>query len=449
MLVLAVVTACSSSQPAQHSRAPVSERTIRLLDLKPCPSNEMAGFDCGRLTVPLDHAHPGGAKLRLPVAVQAGDAPPLLVLTGGPGQGGVDFVPSVADRLAPLLRQRRLVMVDQRGTGGTALDCPGLQAQMGETDLVTPTRRAVEGCSDRLGPARAFYGTEDTVADLDQLRRALGAPTWAVDGTSYGTYVAERYALAHPQAVDHLVLDSVVPQDWTVNGSLQLPSFRAVRRVLTLVCNEQRCHTDPVADLATLVRRGEDGPALLNLLAVASVVRPDMAFVPGMLHDAVEGRRGLLDGWLQGIVRPVPDPVFSQGLHAATLCADQREPWGGPDTPMTARGPALASTESRLSARQTRPFDAATAVDNGLVQLCHWWGVTPTEAARQGALPAVPTLVLMGDHDLSTPMEWARQELPRLPHPRVLVVHGAGHSVQSQLAARPQVLRALERLLED
>ena len=82
MLVLAVVTACSSSQPAQHSRAPVSERTIRLLDLKPCPSNEMAGFDCGRLTVPLDHAHPGGAKLRLPVAGTGWLYPVAAVLLG-------------------------------------------------------------------------------------------------------------------------------------------------------------------------------------------------------------------------------------------------------------------------------------------------------------------------------------------------------------------------------
>lgn len=408
----------------------------------------MAGFDCGRLTVPLDHARPNGPKLHLPVAVQGGDAPVLLVLTGGPGQGGVDFVPRIAQRLAPLLHDRRLVMLDQRGTGGTALDCPGLQQQMGETDLVTPTRQAVEQCSVRLGPARAFYGTQDTVADLDTLRRALGARTWAIDGTSYGSYVAERYAVTHPHAVDHLVLDSVVPHTWTVAGSLQLASFTAVRRVLTLVCHEQGCSTDPVADLATLVRRGDDGPALLNLLAVISVVRPDMAFVPRMLNEAVHGDRSLLDGWLQGILRPAPDDVFSQGLHAATLCADQHEPWGGPGTPLARRGPALSSTEARLTARQTWPFDPETAVDNGLVQLCRWWGVMPRDTVvRSRDLPPVPTLFLMGDHDLSTPLEWARQEVPLAPRRQVLVVHGAGHSLQSQVDAHPEVLGALEHFL--
>ncbi|HEU4567253.1 MAG TPA: alpha/beta hydrolase [Marmoricola sp.] len=447
VLLLAAATACSGQQQEPHpGTAP--ERTTRLLDLTPCPAPEMAGFLCGRLTVPLDHAHPDGRRLHLPVAVQGGHAPVLLVLTGGPGQGGVDFVPRVAQRLAPLLQDRRLVMIDQRGTGGTALHCPGLQREMGETDLVTPTPRAVEQCSARLGPTRAFYGTRDTVADLDTLRRALGVTTWALDGTSYGTYVAEQYALAHPHRVDHLVLDSVVPQTWTEAGSLSLASFPAVRRVLTLVCREQGCPTDPVADLATLVRRGDDGPALLNLLAVISVVRGDLAFVPRMLHDAVTGDRSLLDGWLHGILQPAPDDEFSQGLHAATLCADQRhQPWGGPDSPLRSRGPAMAAEQRRLTAAQTYPFDPATAVDNGLVQVCRWWGVLPSARPAKGRqLPAVPTLVLMGDHDLSTPMEWARQELRWLPRRTVLVVHGAGHSVQSQLAQHPEALRALERL---
>src|SRR5207302_10655711 len=42
------------------------------------------------------------------------------------------------------------------------------------------------------------YTTMDTVADIDMLRHALGARAIVLDGVSYGTYVAERYALAHP-----------------------------------------------------------------------------------------------------------------------------------------------------------------------------------------------------------------------------------------------------------
>jgi pimeloyl-ACP methyl ester carboxylesterase len=35
-----------------------------------------------------------------------------------------------------------------------------------------------------------------------------------------------------------------------------------------------------------------------------------------------------------------------------------------------------------------------------------------------------------GDRDLSTPLEWARREAAVIPSGRLVVIHGAGHSVQ-------------------
>ena len=62
---------------------------------------------------------------------------------------------------------------------------------------VVPSADAVRECAATIGPDRRFYSTSDTVADIDMLRAALGVRTMVVDGVSYGTYVAERYALAH------------------------------------------------------------------------------------------------------------------------------------------------------------------------------------------------------------------------------------------------------------
>jgi pimeloyl-ACP methyl ester carboxylesterase len=44
----------------------------------------------------------------------------------------------------------------------------------------------------------------------------------------------------------------------------------------------------------------------------------------------------------------------------------------------------------------------------------------------------VPTLLLNGDHDLSTPLAWAREELALTTHGKLVVVPGAGHSTQSR-----------------
>ncbi|AKU17663.1 alpha/beta hydrolase [Luteipulveratus mongoliensis] len=452
-VIVAIATACSAS-PAKASSPSMDRSTASapgLRGLRPCADPALADFSCGTLRVPVDHAKPRGRTLDLPVTVQHGpaSAPVLLNLTGGPGQPGVSFAAKTKQRLGKALDGRRLVMFDQRGTGSTALSCPGLQREMGQSDLVTPTQAAVKECSDIVGNDRAFYGTQDTVSDMELLRRALGVRTMTVDGTSYGSYVAERYALTYPHGVDHLVLDSVVPHRWTPEGSLSLASMPAVRRVLGLVCKELSCTTDPVADLATLVKKNYDGPALLNMMAVISVVQPKMEFVPGMLHDAVNGNDGLLQGWLQGVVGEVPPAEFSQGLHAATLCMDQAEPWGDSDTPYAQREAAIAKVKRTLSPKQTYPFDVETATDNGLVQLCRGWGITPPDAiSGKRNLPPVPTLFLAGDHDLSTPWEWARTEFDKAPHGEVMLVKGAGHSVQSRGVDYPEVITRLDAFLD-
>ena len=46
------------------------------------------------------------------------------------------------------------------------------------------------------------------------------------------------------------------------------------------------------------------------------------------------------------------------------------------------------------------------------------------------SIPPVPTLLLAGSHDLSTPLEWARAEASLTPRGRLVVVQNAGHSVQ-------------------
>ncbi|MFD0327429.1 alpha/beta fold hydrolase [Streptacidiphilus monticola] len=255
----------------------------------------------------------------------------LLFLTGGPGQPGEPFAAKLSKRLKPLLAQYRLVLLDQRGTGATALDCPELQQQMGSSDLAAPTPQAVTDCGAKLGAHARFYSTADTVADLDRLRQALGVDRWTLDGVSYGTFTAERYALAHPRHVAKLVLDSVVPQ--TGYDPLDLDAMQAVPRVLGAACRAIGCGSDPAADLAAVVRRDHNGVALLDMLTTYEFVDPDYAEVITALHESANGSPGHLDGIIESVrqASAATAQELSQGLHAATLCADGRYP-GAPRT---------------------------------------------------------------------------------------------------------------------
>jgi pimeloyl-ACP methyl ester carboxylesterase len=430
LVFLACLVALAGGSSAGRAQAP------GLTDPHPC-GDALPGFTCATLQVPLDHSGQTPGTLDLAVATADPTAAQtrgvLLILTGGPGQGGVEYLPRILRRWAgPLASAYRIVMLDQRGTGGGALSCPALQRIMGSSDLTVPTASAVRACAATIGSARRFYTTADTVADIDTLRQALGVDQLTIDGASYGTFVAERYALAHPGNVARLVLDSVVPHDG--HGlALSTDGMTRTATVLRAVCRERNCPGDPAADLAAVVRRDHDGPAILDALVSLSVGDPTFDGVPEALHAARRGDRRPLLALLTRVhvANATPAGALSQGLHAATLCEDLPYPWGRSDAPLQSRPAALRHVLARLHSSDTWPYDAATAGGNGLVQTCLLWPPTPGEPLTSGGnLPNVPTLLLAGDRDLSTPLPWARWELAHAPGGRLVVVPGAGHSVQ-------------------
>jgi pimeloyl-ACP methyl ester carboxylesterase len=430
--------------------APVGRVQPKLTGEHPCPG--IAGFTCATLSVPLDHAGQAHRTLRLNVGAAASGPTPkgvLLFLTGGPGQPGVPFIPRIESRLGAVLDGYRLVMLDQRGTGSGALLCPALQAAAGSSDLAIVPPGMVAACARRLGPDRRYFTTSETVADIDELRQALGVDRLTVDGVSYGTFVAERYALSYPRRVARLVLDSVVPQQGV--DPLDLAALQASARVLRSVCRRQRCGWDPASDLAAVVRTRHDGPQVVNAIVAESIVLPSFPGILTAIHAAAAGRPAGLTRFLKAVAvgEAAPASLLSQGLHESTVCLELGPPWD-PRSPAAARAAAVART-SRLPPRAFYPFDRATATGNGLVRGCLEWPSTEPPALPAGnplgPLPRVPILLLSGRRDLSTPPAWAREEAAHAPGGQLVAVAGAGHSVQLR-ARNPAVRRMLSRFLD-
>jgi pimeloyl-ACP methyl ester carboxylesterase len=401
-----------------------------LTEPAPCPG--FAAYTCSTLSVPLDHTGRSPGTLRLAVAAADNVRAPrgvLLLITGGPGQPGVPSLARIPKILGAELAEYRIVVYDQRGTGAGALGCSALQAEMGSSDLRPPTAAAVRACSRQVGARRQFFGTDDVVADMESLRRALGVDRWTLDGISYGSYVGERYALAYPNRVQRLVLDSVVPH--VGQTDLGVVEFRATARVLRGVCGAS-C----VADLGAVVRARHNGAQLLDALTFLSIVDPTYRTsfdVPRLLQEARGGNLAGLNSFLATVHRlsEAPAAALDQGLHASALCADWRYPWGSSAAPLAGREAALRRAVAKLPPERLAPFDRATAAGTGFVRQCLPWAPTPP-TPLDGRKVTVPTLLVNGDHDLSTPLEWARQELALTTRGKLVVVPGAGHSTQSR-----------------
>jgi len=440
-------------------RGPVSEPTPALAGVHPCdpaalgapapsagPDGLFRGpggvtFSCAMLTVPLDHAglrappqQPG--QLSLPVAMADSVTAPrgvLVWLVGGPGAPGVGLTAVIARQFDPeVLRNYRLVLFSARGTGPGALRCPQLQQALDDLAAPGPPPSAVHACAQSLGAHRRFYTTADTVADLEILRQALGVATLTLAGTSYGTFVAERYAITHPDRVSRLVLDSVVPHDSF--DPLEITAFNRTGQVLQMVCTQIRCPTDPAHDLAQVISVRHNGPQLFDVLSGLTHGAPRLTGALDALHNAAQGNYAALDAIIAAETqrRAASAEIFSQGLFATTVCEDFRWPWGTAETPVPDRADATTTAVAALSDAVLFPYDRATAVGNKVAVTCEQWPPTPVVPfASDAPLPPVPTLLLAGDHDLITPLAWTQHEASLAPHARLVVIPGSGHITQN------------------
>ncbi|NUS53805.1 MAG: alpha/beta hydrolase [Streptomycetaceae bacterium] len=445
LALLGTVGAAGPVAPAVARPAPGAD-PAGLADAAPCPGID--GFTCGYVSVPLDRSGRVPGTLRLQAAVAGNTGAPrgvLMFLSGGPGQPGVSLVPRIRARVGYLLDDYQLVMVDQRGTGSAAIDCPRLQLEVGSSDITPASAGALGECAGVLGPARDFYTTADTVADLDALRAALGVRAWTLDGVSYGTFVAEHYGLTYPQHVSRMVLDSVVPQEGA--ETLYTASLARTAYVLRTACAEQSCGFDPAADLAATVRRYGVGVGvgvgvgIFDLIVTATIVDPKLTGPPGyfpvlsLLHQAAQGDPGPLHEAITQLQGGGDTPVqaYSAGLHIATICADLTDaPWGDSTAPGPSRVPRLEAAARRLPPGAVWPFTPQTAAGQGIARNCAGWVASRPDPQPPLRVLKMPVLLINGDRDLSTPLPWAQQQAARTPQGRLVVIAGMGHSIQGR-----------------
>ncbi len=190
--------------------------------------------ECGYLVLPENRRQPGASTVRLPIVILKADpdddahGDPILYITGGPGSDtDIDrrgMSTWLRIRRAEWLEGRDFILFDQRGVGMAkpALECPEVN-RVG-MQLLTLTGKPEEQrslyvqslneCAARLrreGRDPANYTTRTTVADIADLRAALGIKEWNLLGGSYGSRVALAVMRYRPEGVRAVILDSVFP----------------------------------------------------------------------------------------------------------------------------------------------------------------------------------------------------------------------------------------------
>lgn len=421
--------------------------------LQPCELPRLSGpARCGVLEVFENRAAASGRKIPLRVVVLPATgspraADPLFVLQGGPGQAASNLADFYAEAFAKVRAHRDIVLVDQRGTGGSnALECDLLgdgndpQKLLGSSLPV----EAVRDCHDKLA-ARAnlsLYTTPIAMEDLDDVRAWLGYEKINLYGTSYGTMAGREYLRRHPSRVRAAVLRAAVAPErsWAVYHGRN--THQALERLFAICAADARCHAaypDPWKDLeATLARIGDGGAAVtvdgrtvtLHKPAAVAAIRAWLAApasaveLPRMLHQAAGGDLVPLATTALA-VRRASARELAEGMFLTVTCSE-----------------LLAGMDKAALARESAGTFAGTDAIDELTAACAVWppGASPQPA---GPLPKdVPVLVISGWHDPSTPPESGELVARAFGNSRHMVIHHAGHSFNNLKGCADEVIAA-------
>jgi pimeloyl-ACP methyl ester carboxylesterase len=430
--------------PAVHATA--DKRTIALVACRFADLSRAAR--CGAISVPENPDKPDGRRLSISVAViPATHAPrladPIVVLQGGPGEDTIGSAGFLAEHFAPLLDDRDLLLVDQRGAGKSgALPCALYSAGDPAASLrdVFPVA-AVKRCAQPLG-ARADltqYTFDRFAGDLEQVRRSLGYGALNLYAGSYGTRAAQVYIRSFPASVRTAYLGSAVPTD----AANPLPFAKTGQAALELLFNS--CDSDAACreaypklreefrDIMLKLESGSvrvsiptrAGTATLYRGRVAEWMRSKLyrpksaAMLPWMIHRAYAGDWNPIAKDLLSDAHDA-DPDFSFGLFFSITCSEDvafiREQDIAPET----RGTFLGDY-------RVRQQQAA----------CKEWP-TRTLPKDYGApvLSAVPTMFVSGAADGGTPLWYADRVAAGFSNHIQVIVKGQGHTEWSDCLAQ-------------
>ncbi len=412
------------------------------LELRPCPIPNAGGeMLCGSFDVYENRRTRRGRTIALQVAVlpALGSSPrpdPVFWIAGGPGGSALA---SAARFSSHWMRDERdIVLVDQRGTGGSnPLRCelPGssddvqgyLTGSFTDVGLLRRCKRQLREIANLR-----TYTTDFTVDDLDEVRAALGYERINILAGSWGTRTALVYLRRHSESIRRAIFNGAVPPAliyplYHADGSQRAldltfarcagdtdcaaayPSLREefeaiLDRLEAESVAAEILHPDTGAPVTVELDRSAFGEAMRYLL----LWQEDAVWLPHYVHLAYGGDFSPIAQFAVEVNSFFNDRLKT-GLLLSIICTEDVPRIDPARIPRLTEGTFFG--DSRV--RET-------------MAVCEMWPTLPLPPAWGAPVVSeVPVLIWSGAYDPSLPPKWGSYTARHLPDGRHLVVPAA------------------------
>ena len=348
---------------------------------------------CGTFVVPEDRARPNGRTIGLHVVVLPAFSKPartdaVTYLAGGPGEAATEAAASLSQQLGALNMSRDILLVDQRGTGG----------------------------SNPHGGDATQYGTRMAMDDLDAVREALGYRRLNVIGSSYGATAVQIYLKLHPSSVRTLILSGATAIDVPFFGRYAVNAQHALDQLANLCASEPACRKafpgwqrqfgELVKAWNAHLVNGMTGDDLASIVHVMLLDLEKAVSIPLLISRAADGDYGRLEQEVSGEL-----DVELDLMSSSIWC---NEPWAG----LEATGPWGTDFDSYTTARIAAFRQECSSVPRRAEPRSLW--TLPTSSP-------VPVLALVGGADPQDPVTNLSDLKQHFPDSRTVIFPHIGH----------------------
>ncbi|MFO0735839.1 MAG: alpha/beta fold hydrolase [Labilithrix sp.] len=396
---------------------------------------------------------------------------PTIELIGGPGGGGDGLVGGIVagakeltDAYGPILAKGDLIVFDQRGVGRSLprLGCP----MPSDESAPEPTTKSCKEALEKQGIDLAAYDTIENAEDVHDMKVALGVDKIDLHGISYGTRLALEILKRHPDDVHAAIIDGVMPPDVPVMGMFPVAMDTILSRTFAACKADTKCNAT-YPDLDGQMTQLEE--KLTKTPFKAHDYEYDMdydydwtAFVEDLIGRSYsEGTAAGVPYWIHSLLTQTQEQFTaaakaaddaalahydeedqaakSNPLLAEYLAAMKRATQADYEAMGMAQGMYLSVTcndyaqhekiaDARIALTKIRPVLRDERALEAEFGDCQVWPTRASEPTVQDpARFTGPVLVIGGDVDPATPVEWAKQAASTLPHHVFVEVPTGGH----------------------